>query len=407
LGTPRRKIKIGLLGHYFDDENLGGIALSIGNMRLIDDAAASLGQEIEYIIFVNEKQGTPRLTITGNDYEYRRYLSCKQTLRHPARMLASRLFGDCDIVFNICVGDGFTDLYGFGRTLAETYMTFLAHGQCNYVVLAPQTIGPFSTIPGKIVGKRAMDCCTMIFARDSQSMRLCQSMGFAGCSREVVDVAFALPYTKTQQSSGQTNVGVNVSGLLYRGGYDHRNYFHLSFSYRDYVEELIGRLADTGRQVHLIAHVTSKMGSIEDDYTACEELGKEFPGVVVAPRFVSPVEAKGYIAGMDFFTGARMHATIAAFSSGVPVVPVAYSRKVNGLFGETLKYPYFIDAKGDCTGAGAVEKTIEYLGQLPVLKAALENGKRIYEDRLEQYRGCVAELIRQSGEEERYGREHP
>ena len=48
---------------------------------------------------------------------------------------------------------------------------------------------------------------------------------------------------------------------------------------------------------------------------------------------------------MDFFMGARMHSTIAAFSSEVPVFPMAYSRKFNGLFADTLQYPYMADMK--------------------------------------------------------------
>ena len=48
---------------------------------------------------------------------------------------------------------------------------------------------------------------------------------------------------------------------------------------------------------------------------------------------------------MSFFLGARMHSTIAAFSSGVPVLPMAYSRKFNGLFEDTLEYPYIADMK--------------------------------------------------------------
>ena len=48
---------------------------------------------------------------------------------------------------------------------------------------------------------------------------------------------------------------------------------------------------------------------------------------------------------MNFFIGSRMHATIAAFSSNVPVFPLAYSRKFNGLFLDTLQYPYMGDLK--------------------------------------------------------------
>ena len=65
----------------------------------------------------------------------------------------------------------------------------------------------------------------------------------------------------------------------------------------------------------------------------------------MAPFALDPIEIKSYIAGMDFFMGSRMHSTIAAFSSEVPVVPMAYSRKFNGLFIDTLQYPYIIDLK--------------------------------------------------------------
>ena len=44
-----------------------------------------------------------------------------------------------------------------------------------------------------------------------------------------------------------------------------------------------------------------------------------------------------------------MHATIAAFSSGVPVVPMAYSRKFNGLYVDTLHYDSLVDMKKEST----------------------------------------------------------
>ena len=69
------------------------------------------------------------------------------------------------------------------------------------------------------------------------------------------------------------------------------------------------------------------------------------PNLILSPLFLDPIVAKSYIAGMDFFMGARMHSTIAAFSSEVPVFPMAYSRKFNGLFTDTLQYPYMADMK--------------------------------------------------------------
>ena len=46
---------------------------------------------------------------------------------------------------------------------------------------------------------------------------------------------------------------------------------------------------------------------------------------------MQPFEYKGYIARMKFFIGARTHATIAAYSSGVPTMVLGYSVKSKGI----------------------------------------------------------------------------
>ena len=54
-----------------------------------------------------------------------------------------------------------------------------------------------------------------------------------------------------------------------------------------------------------------------------------------------------------------MHATIAALSTGVPVIPIAYSRKFKGLF-NNLDYPVCVDLQILNTEQ-AFEKIKEYL----------------------------------------------
>jgi polysaccharide pyruvyl transferase WcaK-like protein len=75
--------------------------------------------------------------------------------------------------------------------------------------------------------------------------------------------------------------------------------------------------------------------------------------VIRVPDFPDPSEVKSYISGLDFLIAGRMHACIAAFSSGTPVVPVAYSRKFTGLFG-MLGYQWLVPVRGvDEEGAHA------------------------------------------------------
>jgi polysaccharide pyruvyl transferase WcaK-like protein len=70
-----------------------------------------------------------------------------------------------------------------------------------------------------------------------------------------------------------------------------------------------------------------------------------FPTTIRVANFNGPSEAKSYISGLDFLVAGRMHACIAAFSAGVPVVPVAYSRKFSGLFG-MLDYRWMVPVTG-------------------------------------------------------------
>ncbi len=85
--------------------------------------------------------------------------------------------------------------------------------------------------------------------------------------------------------------------------------------------------------MHLIGHVISESSDIEDDYKANLKIKEEFSSVIVAPKFSSPIEAKSYISNMDYFyRGVECTHVLPLFSSGVPVVPIAYSRKFSGLF---------------------------------------------------------------------------
>ena len=65
---------------------------------------------------------------------------------------------------------------------------------------------------------------------------------------------------------------------------------------------------------------------------------KETNRVFLLPDNLNATEYKGYIARMRFFIGARTHATIAAYSTGVPTMVLGYSVKSKGIakdiFGE-------------------------------------------------------------------------
>jgi colanic acid/amylovoran biosynthesis protein len=184
--------------------------------------------------------------------------------------------------------------------------------------------------------------------------------------------------------------------LLWNGGYTQNNQFNLKSNYRELIHETLDYFTEMEDvQVHLIGHVlTAKKDSVEDDYRICELMQKKYSKAIVAPWFNSPIEAKNYISGLDFFTGARMHACIAAFSSGVPVFPMAYSRKFNGLFAETLHYEWM----GDCvteTNAMVLNNMKDSFVKRSSLKGQIfKANETIVKPRLELLKSILSDIIK-------------
>lgn len=387
-----KPLNVALVSHIISDDNLGCCALAISNIKILDEVFSSLSIPVHYIIATTDNlEQIDISSFTKNTYEYRIYPRCRQTLRNPLRLIKTQVFKDCDIAFNLCGGDGYTDIYGLGRLMAESQLAWVAKTRKIPMVYAPQTIGPFNTRNGRILAKFTLNKVYEIFVRDHKSYECCKQLRLKKVT-EVIDVAFALPYSEYSLESDKSKIGINVSGLLYNGGYNRKNFFGLSFNYSSFINKLLSELVDKKvYEVHLIPHVNSDRNIIDDDYSVCKFLSEKYD-CILSPRFSSPIDAKSYISQMDLFCGARMHATIGAISSGVPVIPVAYSRKFNGLY-SALEYPWIIDAKSDLTEDDAIEVFFKYLDQIEEMQRNVKHTKGIYERKLEEYKEYLKGII--------------
>ncbi len=338
-----RPFRIALTGHSSRSDNLGVGALTVSEIEILRDIARDIGREIEITIL--EWKDNRRPYIEGADI---------RIIEMNGRFLLSptgfwREMRRADLLIDIGAGDSFTDIYG-GKRLRWMFLTkFLTHIGRRPLVMAPQTIGPFTKPVSTFLARLSMRLCALVATRDVLSTSAAQKMGVTKNVIEASDVALRLPYDlpAPRPAGGPVRVGLNVSGLLMGGGYTGKNEFGLKIDYPGLVREIIAHFLGLGHEVHLVAHVLPQRREMthgEDDYVASCKLQEEFPAVIVAPAFRDPQEAKTYIATLDFFMGARMHACIAAFSSGVAVVPMAYSRKFEGLFG-SLGYK----RTADCT----------------------------------------------------------
>ncbi|WP_145198855.1 polysaccharide pyruvyl transferase family protein [Sphingobium sp. B2] len=154
--------------------------------------------------------------------------------------------------------------------------------------------------------------------------------------------------------------------------------------YAAFTRRLSTALLARGAEVHLVPHATSKSDPTDDDGRLADRLIQEFPAAIRVPEFAGPSEAKSYISGLDFLVAGRMHACIGAYSAGVPVVPVAYSRKFGGLFG-MLEHQWMVPVTGMDADA-AVAYVLAALDERDGIAAAQREGMKRIDAMLDVYR---------------------
>ncbi len=387
-----REIAIGLLWHSDRSGNLGVGALTVGNIAIARAVAAELGL-------------TPRFTILGFGDAGTPYIADDDVTFAPlgARTIAAFVarLGRLDCVLDIGAGDSFTDIYPLKRFawIVLSKVATIARGVP--LVFSPQTIGPFggprtknsaaTRWLGRVAAWTVRRACAVV-VRDDKSLDAVRALAPGVVPVFAVDVAFALPWTPAPTVAGRLRIGLNVSGLLWRGGYTGRGEFNLGYDYKELMTRLIeALLAADDCTVELITHVNGYATSPDNDGAVADELAARFPALVRVADFASPSAAKSHISGLDALIAARMHASIAAFSSGVPVIPVSYSRKFEGLFG-SLGYARVVPHTGMDT-ATALAFVLAALGDRTMLKDEVADGLTRVAARLDAYRGVLRTLF--------------
>lgn len=130
-------------------------------------------------------------------------------------------------------------------------------------------------------------------------------------------------------------IGINASPMILT------NESKKGIAFQNYLNLIRYILKETDYHVALIPHV---VWSQNDDRIVLEKLNDEIncPGRITIIKDHSAPELKYIIAKCEAFIGARTHATIAAYSTGVPTIVIGYSVKARGiakdLFGKTDGY---------------------------------------------------------------------
>lgn len=337
-----RPITIGLLWHSLNSGNLGVGALTVANLTIAREVAQEIGLSPRFVIMGARDRQRPAIPVPDC-----RTVPIDWRALGPGGALWHAM-ADVDCVLDIGAGDSFAEIYGPRRFSFLMISKLLALARNKPLILSPQTVGPFTKrtymAPAAFVMRRSH----AVYARDELSRDVARQMAPSANVDLAVDVAFELPFEDRShlRRGPLLRVGVNPSGLLFSEAEGGSNRFGLSYDYARVTRKLLAALhARDDVEIHLVPHATSNGDPTDDDGALCDRLAAEFPAAHRVPNFATPSQAKSYISGLDLLVGARMHACIAAFSAGVPVVPVAYSRKFTGLFG-LLDYDTMIPVRG-------------------------------------------------------------
>lgn len=226
-------------------------------------------------------------------------------------------FRSFDLVWDTRAGDSFADIYGLERLITMSMVHECARAAGAPIVMAPQTIGPFTTRRGRLLARWNLRRSRLVVARDPRSAAAAEAL-HRPADMTAADMVFAI---EQPQAGPPRDVLVNVSGLLWS-----TNPHVDAAAYRRILQETIALLRADGREVTLLAHVLDNP-TPDNDVPAARELAAQVGGdlEVVVPTDLDSVRET--IAGARLLIGSRMHACLNALSVGTPAIPLAYSRK--------------------------------------------------------------------------------
>lgn len=252
-------------------------------------------------------------------------------LRHSEEYALRKMYSDiaaqaqdCDI----CLSVG-GDTYCYGDNHGIQVLTRELKSSGKKVVLWGASIGAEDLDDYKLQSLKDFDA---IFTRESLTYELLKNKNVNENIFLTPDPAFCMERDNVEPIEGFTKentLGLNVSPLV--EGYNPQ----ITKVTSDFISYI---LENTTLKILLVPHVVEKGNNDYEYMIQFYEQFKESGRVKILPPDLNAKQYKGYIANTRFFIGARTHATIAAYSSGVPTAVLGYSVKSRGLakdlFGE-------------------------------------------------------------------------
>ena len=279
-------------------------------------------------------------------------------------------------------------------------MDGLALDMAKPVAVWGASVGPFEREPHFVPAIREhLARIHHVYVRESISEQyLTSDLRLRNVSR-MPDPAFTLQPQSTDCSGfwprddGNGVIGLNVSPLIERYKRDGQ---HLVGEVAAFVRETVEK---TGHGLLLVPHVIPAEGSARKNdalymsqiLSACPDLGDR---VRMIPTQLNAAQIKHVISQLRFFIGARTHATIAAMSSGVPTISIAYSVKARGINKDLFGNEDVVLPTPEVSAQSLKEKRDYLVANEDMLRQVLANRVPSYQARVFEAAQSVSELTR-------------
>ncbi len=268
--------------------------------------------------------------------------------------------GDCDICLSI---GGDTYCYGDNASVREITAQLHKHGKKT--VLWGASVGREDLSAEKIRGFKNFDA---VFTREPLTYSILSE--FVEPERLFIfaDPAFCMEREDLPLPDGfepGNTMGFNLSPLVTN---KNPEIVDACVNFLKFV------ITDTTLQIALVPHVTEEGNN---DCDILDEICNKINAprrIIRIPGSLNAMQYKGYIARLRFFIGARTHATIAAYSNGVPTIVLGYSVKSRGiskdLFGEEK---FVVDASELHSSKMLEDEFIQLIRQEDEIKSQLKS----------------------------------
>ncbi|OQA93430.1 MAG: colanic acid biosynthesis protein [Microgenomates group bacterium ADurb.Bin219] len=312
---------------------------------------------------------------TGNAFIFRLTGHCRNN--DIKKIASSDVFVSTD-------GDTLGENYGFFPLLWRTYYLALGIIMKIPIVIYAEGTGPFNSRLGRIIAKYLFDKCAYISVRDEISRNHLVKLGIEKRKVNLVmDSAFLLNSSKKYLSFRENDkrlVGVAVSKLAAKYGFQGKKGKVGYKSFVDFMAKLIDwMIVNLNAKVIMIPHVVQ---ITRDDYQTARDIFKKIKNknnVEILNRDFKASEFKKAISCCDLVIASRMHAAIAALSTNVPVIGIAYSHKMLGIFKGMGISDLVVDIKDlDLGIRNKIEKVLLESGSIKTkLKTKMARAKKL------------------------------